>query len=140
MGKTLTGGCACGAVRYEISAEPVASVQCQCRDCQRATGTGHVNAMAFAQTAVTLTGELRFHDVRSNSGNTVSRGFCPNCGAPVMWKFTRNPELRGIVVGSLDEPGVFAPQMVFFASRGHAWDHLDPALPKFDTLPPQMDS
>jgi hypothetical protein len=137
MGTGLSGGCACGAVRYEISRAPVASVQCQCRDCQRATGSGHVNAMAFPQAAVTLTGELRFHDVRADSGNTVSRGFCPNCGTPVMWKFTRNPELRVIVVGSLDNPSGFSPQRVYYASRGHAWDQLDPALPRFDTLPNQ---
>jgi hypothetical protein len=135
MGTGLSGGCACGAVRYEISGAPVSSVQCQCRDCQRATGSGHVNAMAFPQAAVMLTGELRFHDIRSDSGNTVSRGFCPNCGAPVMWKFTGNPELRAIMVGSLDDPSGFSPQLVFYASRGHAWDRLDSALPKFDTLP-----
>ena len=135
MGTELSGGCACGAVRYEISGAPVSSVQCQCRDCQRATGSGHVNAMAFPQAAVMLTGELRFHDIRADSGNTVSRGFCPNCGAPVMWKFTSNPEVRAIVAGSLDDPSVFSPQKVFYASRGHVWDRLDPALPKFDTLP-----
>ena len=129
------GGCACGAVRYEIAANPIASVQCQCRDCQRATGSGHLSAMAFPQEAVRLTGELKFHDARGDSGRTVSRGFCPSCGAPVMWKFDRKPPLCGILVGSLDDPSVFAPQMVFFTSRGHAWDRLDPALPKFDTLP-----
>ena len=57
------GGCACGAVRYEISADPVVSVQCQCRDCQRATGSGHVNAMAFPEDAVRLTGELKYHEM-----------------------------------------------------------------------------
>ncbi len=135
MGTGLSGGCVCGAVRYEISGAPVASVQCQCRDCQRATDSGHVNAMAFPQTAIKLTDELRFHDVRADSGKTTSRGFCPNCGAPIMWKFSRNPELRTILVGSLDDPSSFSPQMVFYASRGHVWDRLDPAVPKFDTLP-----
>ena len=135
MGTGLSGGCACGAVCYEVSGAPVSSVQCQCHDCQRATGSGHVNAMAFPQAVVILTCELRYHEVRSDSGNTVSRGFCPNCGAPVMWKFAGNPELRAIMVGSLDDPSGFSPQMVFYTSRGHAWDRLDPALPKFDTLP-----
>jgi hypothetical protein len=134
------GGCACGIVRYEISVAPAVSLQCQCRDCQRATGTGHVDAMAFPRDAVRLTGELKYHQVRGDRGGSVSRGFCPSCGAPVMWTFERNPQLCAIVVGSLDDPSVFAPQMVFFASRGYAWDRLDPELPKFDTLPPQMQS
>src|SRR5262249_28067187 len=136
MAAKLTGGCACGAVRYEISAPPAMSVQCQCRDCQRATGTGHVDAMTFPRSAVGLTGDLKFHERRGDSGHSVSRGFCPGCGAPVMWQFARNPELCGILVGSLDDPSSFSPQFVFFTSRGHAWDQLDPALPKFDALPP----
>ena len=41
MSKPYTGGCACGAIRYEISAEPIAMNDCQCRDCQRTSGAGH---------------------------------------------------------------------------------------------------
>jgi hypothetical protein len=41
MSETYTGGCACGAIRYEISAEPVVMNDCQCRQCQRESGTGH---------------------------------------------------------------------------------------------------
>ena len=40
MSKAFTGGCACGAIRYEISAEPVFMNDCQCRDCQQSSGTG----------------------------------------------------------------------------------------------------
>jgi hypothetical protein len=93
--------------------------------------------MAFPQTVVRLTGDLKYHVVQSDTGNMVSRGFCPNCGAPVMWKFARIPDMCAIVVGSLDDPSVFKPQVVVYASRGYAWDHLDPALPRFDKLPPR---
>jgi len=137
MSAKFTGGCACGAVRYEIDGEPLKSVQCQCRDCQRATGTGHADALAFPRSAIALSGTLKFHELRADSGNSMSRGFCPECGAPVLWKFGRNPELQAIMAGSLDDPGLFAPQVVLYASRGHAWDRLDPALPKFDALPPR---
>ena len=80
MGTGLSGGCACGAVRYEISGAPVSSVQCQCRDCQRATGSGHVNAMAFPQAAVMLTGELRFHDIRATAAIPLAAGSAPIVG------------------------------------------------------------
>jgi hypothetical protein len=135
MSRTYAGGCACGAIRYQISAEPVMSVQCQCRDCQRATGTGHANALAFPAAAVTVTGEPKFHQVRGDSGNTVERGFCPQCGSPVLWTFSRNRDAVAVMAGSLDDPSQFAPKMAFFTSRGHAWDRLDPDLPKFDKLP-----
>ena len=51
MTAKISGGCACGAVRYEIAADPQFQGQCQCRDCQRATGTGHADGLGFPQTS-----------------------------------------------------------------------------------------
>ena len=48
MSKAFTGGCACGAIRYEIPAEPLVMSDCQCRDCQRKSGTGHGSYLTFA--------------------------------------------------------------------------------------------
>lgn len=48
MSRAYTGGCACGAVRYEIPAEPMVMADCQCRDCQRRSGTGHGSYLTFA--------------------------------------------------------------------------------------------
>ena len=48
MSEAYTGGCACGAVRYEIPAEPMVMADCQCRDCQRRSGTGHGSYLTFA--------------------------------------------------------------------------------------------
>ena len=47
MSKPYTGGCACGAIRYEISAEPLAMIDCQCHDCQHTSGTGHGSYLSF---------------------------------------------------------------------------------------------
>ena len=47
MSEAYTGGCACGAVRYEISGEPMFMNDCQCRDCQRKSGTGHGSYLTF---------------------------------------------------------------------------------------------
>ena len=138
MAGTMKGGCACGAVRYEIDAAPMASIQCQCRDCQRASGGGHGDAMAFPDSGVHLTGEVKYYEVHNDRGHLVRRGFCPSCGTPIVLSTSRNAALRAIAVGSLDDPSIFAPQMVFFTRSGHAWDRLDPALPKFETLPPGM--
>jgi hypothetical protein len=135
MTAKYSGGCACGSVRYESTSDPQFQGQCQCRDCQRATGTGHANAIAFAATDLTLTGSLNFHEMVGGRGKTVSRGFCPKCGSPVLWKFAINPGIAVIMAGSLDDPSVFVPQVVMFASHGHAWDHLNPKLPKFEKLP-----
>lgn len=131
-----TGGCACGAVRYEIAGEPVFANHCQCRDCQHKSGTGHGSYLTFPdKRAVTLTGRTTSWDMVGDSGNVKTRGFCPTCGSPVSLTFAAMPDLFTIHAASLDDPSRFAPQAVTYASRGYVWDHLDPAVPKFETMP-----
>jgi hypothetical protein len=89
----IRGGFACGAVRYEIAADPQFQRQCQCLACQRATSTGHADAIGVSENAVAMVGTLSFHKVTGDSGKTVSRGFCSKCGSPLLWKFAANPGL-----------------------------------------------
>ena len=132
----LEGGCGCGAVRYTSTAAPAITGLCHCRDCQHDSGTGHAAHIALPADAVTITGELRFWDKPADSGNVVSRGFCPTCGSSVA---SRNAAMGGMIfirAGSLDDVSAFAPQVVVYASRAPAWDHVDPNLPSFAEMPP----
>jgi hypothetical protein len=133
---SIQGGCACRAVRYEAQAEPLMAIQCQCKDCQRATGTGHNCAMAFPKDQVKLTGKLKYYDVKADSGSTVSRGFCPECGSPVASKSTGFSEMTILTAGSLDDPSIFKPGIAVYAARGQDWDHMDPEIPRFPLMPP----
>lgn len=136
MSEAYKGGCACGAIRYEIAAEPVFANQCQCLDCRHVSGTGHGSYLTFAgRAAVKLSGQATEWSKPGDSGNIKTRGFCPACGAPVYLTFAAMPDLFTIHAASLDDPSRFAPQVVTYAKRGLAWDHLDPALPKFATMP-----
>jgi hypothetical protein len=137
MSRSYSGGCACGAIRYDIAAEPVFANHCQCRHCQSTSGTGHGSYLTFGNRAdVTLTGDAAEWEMTGDSGNRKSRGFCPTCGSPVYLTFAAMPALFTIHAASLDDPGRFRPQAVTYTSRGHAWDRLDPALPGFATMPP----
>ena len=136
MDKPYTGGCACGAIRYSILGEPLFSNHCQCRDCQRESGSGHGSYATFARTGVTLTGEARHWDMVADSGNVKRRGFCPQCGVAVYMTFAAQPDVFTIRAGSLDEPARYKPQVVTFAARGHGWDCLDSDLTKFAGMPP----
>ena len=137
MSESYTGGCACGAIRYEIPAEPMVSNDCQCRDCQHTSGTGHGSYLTFPRRAgVKLTGKATHWDVAGDSGNVKTRGFCPACGSPVYLTFAAAPELFTIHAASLDDPGRYKPQMVTYSVRGHSWDRVDPALRKFEKMPP----
>ncbi len=137
MSKAYTGGCACGAIRYEINAEPVFSNHCQCRDCQYKSGTGHGSYLTFAgRAAVKLSGKATQWDMTGDSGNKKTRGFCPTCGSPVSLTFAAMPDLFTIHAASLDDPSRFKPQVVTYTKRGHAWDKFDSALPAFEKMPP----
>jgi hypothetical protein len=136
MSRAYTGGCACGAIRYEISAEPLVMNDCQCRDCQHKSGTGHGSYLTFADKRdVKLDGEATHWDIVSDSGNVKTRAFCPNCGSPVYLTFSAAPDLFTVHAGSLDDPSQYKPQLVTYSVRGYAWDHVDPTLRKFDKMP-----
>jgi len=122
------GGCACGAIRYESSADPQFSFHCQCRQCQRASGTGHASLFVVPADALTLGGTLKFHDQKADSGNTSSRGFCPACGNPIVNKSSGYPQMRFIHAASLDEPGQFKPVKLVWSVNAQPWDYIDPDL------------
>jgi hypothetical protein len=135
MSHAYTGGCACGAIRYEIAAEPIFQNHCQCRDCQRKSGTGHGSYLTFARNGVKHSGPATLWDMTGDSGNVKTRAFCPACGSPVYMTFRAMPDVFTVHAASLDDPARFQPQVVTYGVRGHAWDALDAALPKFDRMP-----
>lgn len=124
----LKGGCVCGEVRYESKGKPQFSFHCQCRRCQRITGTGHASQLLLSVNDTVISGDLKYYDHTPVDGNTVSSGFCPNCGCPVLTKTSGYPELLFFHAASLDDPSVFEPQKVVWSSSKQVWDYVDPQL------------
>jgi hypothetical protein len=137
MATPFTGGCMCGAVRYECSAVPGLTANCHCRDCQRATGTAYVSVLFVPRTAITITGEVKYYDVKGDSGHILSRGFCPTCGSRLFGKPAVLPELMGIMPGSLDDPSPHQPAMDIYTASAQPWDYMNPELPKYPKGPPR---
>jgi hypothetical protein len=91
--------------------------------------------MIVPEAAFKITGDVRFFDKPADSGNMISRGFCPECGSPI---YSRNSGVFGVVfvrASSLDDPQAFRPQMVVYTDRAAPWDHMDPSLPRFAAMP-----
>jgi hypothetical protein len=130
-----TGGCLCGAVRYELDGEPIFSGHCHCVDCQKATGTGHVSVVALPSPAVKVTGQTKPFTVKGDSGKDYARNFCPNCGSLVFGVADAMPGVTMITAGTLDDPSIFTPQMSIYTRSRHAWDHM-PGVPAFEGMPP----
>jgi hypothetical protein len=136
MTESFAGGCACGAIRYEVAGEPVAMNDCQCRQCQRDSGSGHASYLTFSGAQVTLEGAPSSWDFAGDGGTVKRRAFCPDCGTPVYMTFPAMPNVFVIRAGSLDDPGRYRPDMVFWTETGQNWDHLDPRAVKFERMPP----
>lgn len=135
MTKNYAGGCACGAIRYETHSAPIFENHCQCRECQKRSGTGHASYLTFPRRAdVAITGDATTWRVAGDSGNMKAHAFCPTCGAPVFLTFDAMPDLIAIHAASLDDPGQFAPKAVTYTVRGHGWDTLEPSLQIFERM------
>jgi hypothetical protein len=130
MAQKLSGGCACGAIRYEGETDPIAMVNCHCRDCQRASGAGYAAVVVVPKAAITIRGEPRYHRVVGDAGSALERGFCPDCGSPVLIRGERMPDLVYLQAGSLDDPALYRPKSDIFTQSAQPWDHMDPAIPK----------
>jgi hypothetical protein len=136
MTTTFKGGCLCGKLRYEATAEPIMAGHCHCADCQKNSGSGHADHIMFPRAAVKIAGKAAEYKSKADSGNTVTRSFCPNCGSPVFGTSSGMPDMMTVRAGSLDDPELFKPQLAVYAVRRRKWDHMDPALPAFERMPP----
>jgi hypothetical protein len=136
MNSSYTGRCACGAVSYEVTAEPAAMADCQCRQCQRDSGTGHQSHMVFVAAEVKTQGAVSHWQCVGDGGTVKQRAFCPTCGSHVYMTFPQNPDVFIVTPASLDDPSRYMPQVVTWTAAGNPWDHIDPALPKFEKMPP----
>ena len=111
------------------------AVYCHCRDCQRASGTGHIPVMGMPKSSFTVRGETKGYAVRGTSGLSAVRHFCPTSGSLLFGTSEVAPDAVSLYVGTLDEPSVFQPEAVLFKRERYRWDVIAGALPKFEKMP-----
>lgn len=135
-GKRYEGGCLCGRIRYEVQGPSLFETQCCCRDCQLATGTGHTTIVGVLKSQLMVAGGPKVFTNVGESGGTVSRHFCGECGGRLYTSGSLPGDVVMIQAGSLDEPSVVKPQNVIYAKDAVAWDTFDATLPVFETYAP----
>jgi hypothetical protein len=133
--KPYTGGCLCGAVRYEARGEPNNQGYCCCGDCRRASGSGFIPFIGFPADAVHFTGETKRSIVRSARGSDAVRNHCASCGSLIFGGIVGKDSSHTIYAGSLDEPCLFRPTIAIFTRGKPDWVLLPPGLKLFETLP-----
>lgn len=134
MKSRFEGGCLCGEVRYKASTEPVLTVHCCCKDCQKIGGTAHATHSVVPAEAFQIMGKTKIYEKIADSGNLIVRRFCPLCGSAL---YHTRQGLEGQVVirtSTLDEPENLTPEKVIYVSSAVSWDCFNPDLPKFEYM------
>jgi hypothetical protein len=127
----ITGGCLCGKVRYEISEKPISTANCHCRTCQKAVGAAYFPAFFVPASALTITGDYKEYASIAASGNTMFRGFCPECGTSLFGRNSKFTEIRPVSAATLDDPSIYNPEKDMWVADAQLWDVMNPELPKF---------
>jgi len=132
---SMTGGCLCGRVRYTITAAPIRSGICHCRNCRRHTGSAFEPFMMFPVASVNVQGELRTFDLAGDSGRIVHRRFCPNCGSGVLNEGEGDPGVMIVLVGTLDDQTVFVPTFEVMCEFAQPWVQAGGERRRFPGMP-----
>lgn len=122
-----SGGCLCGAVRFTLTGEPLSARICWCRDCQHLSANGSVNVLVPEDT-LSILGTLAEYTKTADSGNPVTREFCPGCGTHLFARSAARPHLRVLRAGNLDEPSSIRPLLNIWTASAPTWACMDPAL------------
>ena len=126
---SMTGGCACGRVRYTASVEPDEAYLCHCRMCQKATGSISIAFVNARLKDVQWHGEPDWYD----SSPIASRPYCRECGTSLGFMFKQDSDKMDLTVASFDDPSPFKPKHHFGAESMHrAWINTD-GLPEMRT-------
>jgi hypothetical protein len=132
MEETREGGCACRAVRYRLTSEPLFVHCCHCLNCQRQTGSAFVvNLLIETDRLELLAGEPAAVEAPRDDGSMQTIFRCPTCQVAVFSQYTR-PEVRYVRGGTLDEPGGIRPDVHIFTRSKVEWLTLPDDVPAVD--------
>ncbi len=129
-----SGRCLCGDIHYRVTAEPVVSRICWCKDCQRIASNGTVNVL-FPTDAIEVTGTPGEYIRTADSGNQVRRRFCQRCGSHLFADSTGRVGLTVVRVGTLDDPSSIVPSVNIWSGSAPRWACLDAALERIEGHP-----
>ena len=122
----IKGSCLCGAVRYHSDAEPVLAAICNCKNCQRQSGSAYSVVVALPKGSIVMDAAVpdTFDDV-GETGMAVRRRFCSSCGSPIFSEVDSTPELDYLKAGTLDDTSWLEPQVNIWCDSEQHWLQKD---------------
>ncbi len=131
----ITGGCLCGALRYEAQRQPLAMGYCYCADCRKASGSGFIPFAMFSSAALNITGPIIAYASKAANGREAVRNSCAVCAGLVFGGPLGKTDSHTIYAGSADDPSWFKPTMAIFTRNAPAWAVIPPGLQCYEALP-----
>jgi hypothetical protein len=129
MKKKFSGGCLCGYVRYEHTGDPGGANYCHCPDCRRTTGSAFsIGVCARVDSLRIISGHVKAYTKIADSGNKITREFCPECGSPLFTRSPVHPEFVYIKAGSLDDSSLVKPSCHIWTEMAVPWARIDDRL------------
>jgi hypothetical protein len=128
---TLTGGCNCGAVRFEVTGDPLGAAYCHCTRCQRRSGTAASPSVFVEDEQFRL---VAGEDVIKawEPGDGGAKWFCPECGSPIHASSLARPGVVAVRFGVFDEAPPVKPQVRIFTNYAAPWEPIpDDGLQRF---------
>ena len=136
MPAPLTGSCLCGAIRYSVSVPITELRACHCTHCQKASGAhGSVNAVIPSSAFAIVQGAPKRYGATADSGRTLYRYFCGDCGSPLYSHRATTPETLALRVGTLDDPPGMKITANIWTRSARPWAYIDPATKQFPGQP-----
>lgn len=135
---THSGGCQCGAVRYELSGGQVVSYACHCLECQKQSASAFAISVPVKADDLSVTGPLAAYERGTDSGSRTNCWFCSTCGTRIYHQSARSSQVVTLKGGTLDDPSALVPFAHLWVSRKHAWLML-PAAPDVEIFETQPD-
>jgi hypothetical protein len=133
----LTGGCQCGAVRYEITATPEALFICHCRECRKQSASAFGMSLIVLKSGFRLTaGKPGTWSRPTDSGRVLDCRFCPDCGSRVWHERAGSAATISVKGGSLDQPLDFAEGVHIWTSRKLPGFNIPEDAEQFPAEPP----
>jgi len=127
------GGCLCGAIRYEVKSDPVRVANCHCDDCRRATGASFTtNVFVKEDDLVIVKGTPRSFQHTADSGATMTKEFCGDCGSQLFGSGTGSPGVKHVKVGTIDDVGNIRPEIEVFTSKALPFTKLSDETEHFE--------
>ena len=132
----LEGGCACGRIRYRLTAPPLIVHACHCRDCQKQTGSAFVLNIWIETNRVEADHGLpKSVMLTAGSGKPHEVFFCGDCGTRLWSKYHAAPgDTLLLRVGTLDHPEMVEPDLHIFTRSKLPWFELPPGAVAFEAF------